>query len=164
MRKLFTENRVLAFIQIALAFGAGSIVIAAIHSLSSLPWLYLAAIFCVVTAATAGGLYRLFGAASPALVRESPPPKLTLYDHLVQAKRRGEEIQREIRWANAGRSLAFEYWQIGLRATIANSAPEYLAEAQALMDHYTSGGEEEEKHAAKWLALLDRVMKDPKYR
>jgi hypothetical protein len=68
-----TEDRVLAFVQIALALGGGALVTAGVHSLTSLPWLYLAGVFLLVAGGVAGLLYR-FMPSNRALHRATPIP------------------------------------------------------------------------------------------
>lgn len=157
--KWITENRLLAFIQIALAVGGASIVIAVIHSLSSLPWLYLAAIFCFVAAASAGGLYRVFAPATSAPQPELRPQRRapTLYEQLQRALKVGDEIATEIEWQRMGRSLRLNDWRVSVRSLI---PPEYTDEISQISQ---SGADDLETFEAV-KELINRIMRDPNYR
>src|SRR2546421_4471589 len=71
-RRFATENRLLALVQIGLALGGASLVIAVVRSLSSLPALYLVAIFLLVAGGLAYFFYRVMPTPAASAVRHEP--------------------------------------------------------------------------------------------
>jgi hypothetical protein len=163
MRKFFTENRVLAFIQIGLALGGGWLVIAVINSLANLDWLYLAAIFCFVSSALAAGLYRVVGQQKVATVSPSQPLQRrepSVYEQLAQLQREGEQTRDEITWQRMGRSLRLNKWRLNVRSFIYSHAPEYHDEIAAFTGDLS---DDLELHAGI-SKLIKKIMSDSNYR